>query len=252
MVERVLDRPNGVLFGSAAREPAHRVGQLNVPHEFVAGVDQAGDALHNSGARVLHALFRYIIGELGVGAHFLQQLGARAPANHKLSRNPIKFQPVEVKQLLAEVVLHVDGRHHQYFFRHAHVGHVVAHFFRHADGGTRFARSEAVIQEQAVVRGHHRQEVAHKELVRSKLKRGAAHFGGFFLHLTLGHGDHHILPGVVELLALRNVPRKVGIAFGWIQESEGLLVGFLVLIRVLCPLRYFIGQRSRGCCLQQL
>ena len=202
VVELVLNGANGVLLG-AAREPAHQIGQLNVPHEFVIGVDESRDAVNNAGTHHCSISLRQIH-QFRIGAHLIQQLGSRAPANFKPTSDPVEFQLVEVKQLLAKIILHVDRRNHQNFLDRTHLLHVVPHLLGHAYCRTRFAGSEPMIQQHAVVRRHHGQKIAHKELMRGQLKCRPAQLGGFSLHLCLRGGNYYIVFGVVEFSSLCN------------------------------------------------
>ena len=78
----------------------------------------------------------------------------------------VDAQLAPVKELQLEIVLDRRTGHHVHFRQgRVHVPHVRSPFFAHANGRARFAGTEAVIQEQAVVRGIHGEKILHENLV---------------------------------------------------------------------------------------
>ena len=79
-----------------------------------------------------------------------------------------------------------------------------------------------MIQQQAVIRRHCREKIPNKQLVRGKFKFRAAQRCRFRFHLTLRFRNHDVVLGVVELFALCNVEREIGVVQCWIQKLQVL------------------------------
>ena len=98
VIEFARDGLDGILLCHArfGCHPPHQIGQFNVAHELVAGVDDTSDALDNAGTHRFYVPFCQI-GQLCIGTHFFQQFFSSAATDDELALISVEFQLGNIK-----------------------------------------------------------------------------------------------------------------------------------------------------------